>query len=79
MDPGAKVRFECDLVAVNGPRMGSRNQRPRAFLFFLNLNEAEESARPSRLQNIYSTRNVTRASTGSFPEYAFRLCPLSSA
>src|SRR5215212_5999455 len=28
-------RFGCFLVDVNGPRMGSRDQRPRAFCFSL--------------------------------------------
>ena len=28
-----RCRFECHLVAVNGPRLGSRDQKPRASFF----------------------------------------------
>lgn len=103
------VRFGCDLVAVNGPRNGSRNQMPRAFYFSAQpraesrgqlstyatlthrrLHARRVSARIALLltwpldfargcPRSYSTRNVTLASTGSLLEYAFRLCPLSSA
>src|SRR6266550_7142962 len=38
-----RCRFECLLVAVNGPRLGSRDQEPRASFFVL---EIERGAAP---------------------------------